>query len=472
MLELDHQIPTNKDFFSLDPFASPHNLDKELLSFLREASSNLCDWFAKSGSIGPLPGEIKLPEVIPKKDGITNSELLSDLILLMDGAYRPSHPGALAHLDPPPLSASIIGELICAGLNNNLLAEELSPSLSSLERQLCEWFCRKLDLGSQSGGVAASGGTLSNLMALVMARKIAGLANDSNAVFLASEDSHVSLEKALGVMGLNQDCLQKIPSDEQGKLNLNCLYSIFEQLCSEKKKCFAVVATAGTTVRGAIDPIPEIAKFCQNERIWLHVDGAIGGVFGLSDLTSHLLSGVSLANSITINPQKLLGIAKTSSLLLVSDKRHLSSVFSTGLPYAEPLIGDDFHGGELGIQGTRAAESLKLWIGLRQLGENGIEKLISYSVSRRCYLESLIDESKFQIISGPLHLLALTPKTYDYYQASDWSYKTRKSLLKSKFMLSRPIYKNKYYLKAVLGNPNTTLDDLKMLADLINKSIP
>ena len=153
----------------MDPFASPQKLDKELLSLLAQASSNLCDWFAESASQGPMPDSFELPEVFPAKEGVSNEVLLSELKLLMDGSYRPSHPGSLAHLDPPPLSASLAGELICAGLNNNLLADELSPSLSSLESNLCKWFCQKLGLGDLSGGVAASGGSLSNLMALVMA---------------------------------------------------------------------------------------------------------------------------------------------------------------------------------------------------------------------------------------------------------------------------------------------------------------
>ena len=179
----------------MDPFASPHNLDRELHSLLAEASSNLCDWFAESGSQGPMPDSFDLPEFFPAKEGVSNKVLLNDLQLLMNGSYRPSHPGSLAHLDPPPLSASIVGELICAGLNNNLLAEELSPSLSSLERNLCKWFCQRLGLGDLSGGVAASGGSLSNLMALVMARNIAGLESDPSAVFFASDDCHVSFFK-------------------------------------------------------------------------------------------------------------------------------------------------------------------------------------------------------------------------------------------------------------------------------------
>ena len=168
----------------MEPFASPHNFDRELRSLLVEASSNLCDWFDESGSQGPLPDSFDLPEAFPNKKGVSNEVLLNDLKLLMNGSYRPSHPRALAHLDPPPLSASIVGDLICAGLNNNLLAEELSPSLTSLERSLCKWFCQKLGLGDLSGGVAASGGSLSNLMALVIARNISGLENDPSAVFL------------------------------------------------------------------------------------------------------------------------------------------------------------------------------------------------------------------------------------------------------------------------------------------------
>ena len=455
----------------MDPFASPHNLDRELHSLLAQASSNLCDWFAESGSQAPLPDSFELPDVYPGREGVSNNVLLSELKLLMNGSYRPSHPGSLAHLDPPPLSASIVGELICAGLNNNLLAEELSPSLSSLERNLCKWFCQRLGLGDSSGGVAASGGSLSNLMALVMARNIAGLESDPSAVFFASDDCHVSFLKALRIMGLKKESLQRIPTDENGELKISCLRSSLNKIKSEGKKCFAVVATAGTTVRGAIDPLSEIAQFCQKEKVWLHVDAAIGGIFGLSPITSEIVKGLGSADSLTVNPQKLLGIAKTSSLLLVANKNHLSSTFSTGLPYAEPSIGNDFHGGELGIQGTRSAESLKLWIGLRQLGEDGIDKILLESIKKRCYLESIIDSSKFKIISGPLHLMALTPLNHTSSQASEWSIKTRNSLLANKFMLSRPMYEDTYYLKAVMGNPNTKFDDLKLLANLINHSI-
>ena len=107
----------------------------------------------------------------------------------------------------------------------------------------------------------------------------------------------------------------------------------------------------------------------------------------------------------------------------------------------------------------------------KTLGEEGIEKILFESIKKRSYLESKIDSSKFKIKSGPLHLLALTPINYTSDEAADWSIKTRNSLLINKFMLSRPMYQDRYYLKAVMGNPNTKFEDLNLLANLINQSI-
>ena len=163
--------------------------------------------------------------------------LLDDLQTVMDGAFQPSHPGSLAHLDPPPLTASIAADLICAGLNNNLLAEELSPGLSNLEQQLCAWFCSRLGLPGQSGGVLASGGTLSNLMGLVVARS-ASVAD--NGVILCSGDAHVSLQKAANVMGLPAEALQQLPVDVNGTLSTVSLAEKLESLKANGIPCHAV----------------------------------------------------------------------------------------------------------------------------------------------------------------------------------------------------------------------------------------
>ena len=453
---------------AVDPFASPHQVDPALQKFLHLAADQLTQWLGSAAKATPFPLVRPQPEVAPSLEGADMETLLDDLQTVMDGAFQPSHPGSLAHLDPPPLTASIAADLICAGLNNNLLAEELSPGLSSLEQQLCVWFCSRLGLPEESGGVLASGGTLSNLMGLVVARS----ATDSDhGVILCSRDAHVSLQKAAIVMGLPANALQQLPVDVNGALCAAALADSIQSLQARGIPCHAVVATAGTTVRGAVDPLQDIADLCAQHDIWLHVDAAIGGVFALSSATASLMRGLNRADSITLNPQKLLGITKTSSLFLVRDKARLRMAFATGLPYMESPTGDH-HGGEVGLQGTRPAEVLKLWLGLRQLGEQGITAVLQGALERRRRLMSLLSSDRLQLLSGDLHLLVFRPRWGDTEQTKQWSETTRSKLLREGFLLSRPQYDGHHWLKAVLGNPHTTNEHLQQLADLIQTDLP
>ena len=463
--------PHSRSVETLSPFASPDHLDQSLKAFLTEASERLCVWFASASQRGPLPPLRMMPEIAPLAEGRSAEGLLDDLQLVMEGAYQPSHPGAMAHLDPPPLTASIAADLICAGLNNNLLAEELSPSLSSLERQICVWFAERLGMPEKAGGVAASGGSLSNLIGLVVARQRTGLQNNPRAVVLASADAHVSMSKAVRVMGLAADALQAVPVDADGRIDLEQLSARIQALRALDRPCLAVVATAGTTFRGAVDPLAALGDLCTREGLWLHVDGAIGAAFGLPDSTAAVVAGINRADSITVNPQKLLGITKTSSLLLVADRADLEAAFATGLPYMEPAWGEEAHGGELGLQGSRSAEVLKLWLGLRQLGEQGIERLLQGALQRRLQLEQSLDSGNLRLLSGPLHLIACTPHNTAADAGARWSVQTRQILMDHQIMVSRPFYQGRHYLKIVLGNPHTQNAHLNLLAELLNHSM-
>jgi glutamate/tyrosine decarboxylase-like PLP-dependent enzyme len=446
-------------------------VDPALEAFLQQAAGLLCRWLGQASHGTPLPGLSVLPVVEPEKQGLGSERLLADLQLVMEGAYNPNHPGALAHLDPPPLSASIVADLICAGLNNNLLAEELSPSLSRLERALCGWMARRLGLPEGAGGVAASGGSLSNLMALVAARRQRGLACRGDAVVLCSEDAHVSLSKAVAVMGLPPEALVQLPVDAAGGLEPQALEDCLARLDRAGTPVIAVVATAGTTVRGALDPLETMAMLCRRHGHWLHVDAAIGGVFAFSDRQRAGLAGLGAADSITVNPQKLLGITKTSSLLLLAEPRHLQQAFATGLPYMEPSWGGG-HQGEAGLQGSRPGEILKLWLGLRQLGLDGIAALVDAAVGRRAELERRLRAiGGLALRGGPLHLLAFRPEGVDRAEAERWTTATRQALLAEQLMLSRPFYRGHHHLKAVLGNPHTGPDELERLALVVRRSL-
>lgn len=461
------------------PFPDPLREDQRLQHLLGEGVELLSDWFAGALTPSPhphaplpVPGAATLPPSItaPRLQGLEAHQLLADARRLMAGSYNPSHPGAIAHLDPPPLLASVLGDLLAAGLNNNLLAEELSPSLSRLERDLCRWLAERIGLPSGSGGVPASGGSLSNLMALVVARHQRGLEGHPEAVVLCSEDAHVSLAKAVRVMGLGAGALQPIAVDAQGRLDPDRLEQRLLELRRGSIPVIAVVATAGTTVRGAVDPLLPIAALCRRHDLWLHVDGAIGAVFALVEEHRARLEGLGQADSVTMNPQKLLGITKTSSLLLLARPQALRHTFATGLPYMEPSA-EEGHGGELGLQGTRPAEILKLWLGLRQLGLEGIASLLDQALQRRRLLEGLLArQGDLALQGGRFHLLAFRPAQLDRAGCERWSRVTREALLSRGLMLSRPEYQGHHHLKAVLGNPHTRSEHLELLAEVVAQS--
>jgi len=448
-------------------FPSYLGTNDNLITLLNKTTQILCDWFSKADKYGPLPFDENFKCLMPDEDGNSTEDLFSDIQSLLNNSFNPVHPGSLAHLDPPPLIFSILGDLIAAGLNNNLLAYELSPSVTLLEESLCKWFAKKIGFNEFSGGIAASGGTLSNLNALIAARNNAGLGSNPNSVFLVSEDAHSSFIKCTRIMGLDASNLVRIKTDNNGCMDIQNLRNTLDDCLIKNKKIFAIVATLGTTVRGAIDPIKEISDICKEKNIWLHIDGSIGGIFAVTSIPIEGLNNINQSNSITINPQKIIGITKTSSLLLVSDMSTLENTFSTGLPYISTKE-DIINRGEIGIQGSRPAEVIKLWLGLRFLGLNGIEDILKSSIKRKDLFLNNISNNKFEIYSGPLHIVSFLPKGLKTKDTDFWTKNKVNELMKNNFMLSRPKFKGKYFLRVVMGNYNTKESHIEELLKLLD----
>ena len=448
-------------------FPSYSGTNDNLNSLINKTSQILCNWFSNSEKYGPLPIDEGFKCLMPSENGNSLEDLFCEIENLISNSFNPVHPGSLAHLDPPPLILSILGDLIAAGLNNNLLAYELSPSLTNLEESLFKWFSKQIGFGDYSGGIAASGGTLSNLNALIAARDHAGLSSDPNAVFLISDEAHSSFIKCAKIMGLHENNLIKVRTNNEGSMDLQCLKKTITECSKKNKKIFSIVATLGTTIRGALDPIEGIWELCKKNKIWLHIDGSIGGIYSITNIQINGLKNINCADSITINPQKILGITKTSSLLLVSNIENLKNTFSTGLPYISSN-NDVLDRGELGLQGSRPAEVIKLWLGLRFLGIKGIEEILKSSIDRKVFFEKNLNSEKYEIYSGPLHIISFLPKEMSIKESNSWTHITRLKLLKSNFMLSRPEFKGKYFLRAVMGNYNTSESHLGELLKILN----
>ncbi len=454
---------------NINYFPSITGNNEELLDLLRKTSELLCKWYKDTNKQSPLPLNNKFKVSCPQKKGSDINNLLEEIEELIYTSFCPSHPGSLAHLDPPPLTISIIGDLIASGLNNNLLAEELSPSISKLENDICKWFSKKIGFKKNSGGIVASGGTLNNLNALVAAKYCSGLAYNNQAVLIISEDAHVSFKKCAKILGVEDKNIYLVKTDRNGSMDIPSFMKILNSVIVSRRKIFAVVATFGTTMRGALDPINEIGHICKEKKIWFHIDASIGGIFLITNKKFDNINDfyLSNANSITINPQKLIGIAKTSSLLLVSDMHTLKNTFQTGLPYVDSPD-NVINRGELGIQGSRPAEIIKLWLGLRFLGIEGIEKILQECLLKKSIFIEKLDENKFEIYSGPLHIVSFLPKRINVDESNKWTLNAKNLLLEKNYMISRPLYNGKYFLRIVFGNFNTKAIHISELTNFLN----
>ena len=240
---------------SVDPINKKEKLfpsylgsNDDLLVLLNKTSEIMCKWFSDAEKIGPLPKNNNFKCSLPDEFGNSTDILFSEIESLIYSSFNPVHPGSLAHLDPPPLIISILGDLIAAGLNNNLLAHELSPSISLLEESICRWFSSKIGFTESAGGIAASGGTLSNLNALVAARNHAGLQTDQNAVFLTSEDAHSSFVKCCQIMGIAKNNLIKVKSDNNGCMDIVDLEKLIDKCCEEDPTKITIVAVIGVVL--------------------------------------------------------------------------------------------------------------------------------------------------------------------------------------------------------------------------------
>jgi glutamate/tyrosine decarboxylase-like PLP-dependent enzyme len=428
----------------------------------------------------PLPADPTIPEGdIPETARDLNA-ILDDVDTVVRGSMNPAHPGYIGHMDTIPTTVSVLGDLVAASINNNMLSVEMSPVLSELEVALTTAFAERFGLGDDAGGVLTSGGSLANLQALTVARNWAfdahesGLATDDRQpVLFASDVSHTSLQKAAMLLGLGTEAVVPVSTTADSQLRPDALTEAIEQALDRGQRPFCVAATAGTTTTGNIDPLEEIAAIASEHDLWFHVDAAYGGALILSERERDRLAGIDRADSITFNPQKWCYVAKTCAMVLFRDTAHLTSAFRVDAPY----MGEDEsvpNLGELGVQGTRHADVLKLWLSLQHFGTDGYAQLIEESYRLTDYFLAAIDSREFlEVASRPeMNLICFraTPDGVPPEQRDDWNLALQEHLLEEvDVFLSTPFYRGSRWLRAVLLNPFTDKAVIDRLFDHIDQ---
>jgi glutamate/tyrosine decarboxylase-like PLP-dependent enzyme len=288
-----------------------------------------------------------------------------------------------------------LGDLFASVINQNATAWRSGPAAAVIERTVVSWLAEAVGCPG-FGGVLTSGGSLANLMGLLMARESATAANETGGavgVVYASSQVHMSVPKALGLLGLGRRNLRLIACDGALRMRPEALRDAVAADRAAGLNPVAVVASAGTIVTGAIDPIADIVEVARRERLWVHIDGAYGLPASLVD--PEPFRGLADADSISMDAHKWLYQPLDCSVLLYRDRDAARRTFAFTDDYAAALSGDPVEGDvffEETIELSRRARALKLWLSLRYHGLDGFRAAIARNMRQAQLLAELIDQ--------------------------------------------------------------------------------
>jgi len=281
-----------------------------------------------------------------------------------------NHPRFFAYVPGPGNFIGAMADALISGYNVFAGTWISGSGPAAVELTVLEWLREMCGLPAIAGGVFVSGGTMANLTALVVARhvKIRGRLEDATVYF--SDQAHSSLEKALRVIGLPAENQRRVPSDSGFRLPTGELARQIELDRSAGKHPFCVIASAGTTNTGAIDPLPELSALCREQGLWLHVDGAYGAAAVIAERGRELLAGLELADSLSLDPHKWMFQPYELGCVLVRDRDHLRETFRILPEYLKDtqLHSDEFNFTDYGIQLSRNFRALKLWMSIKVFG--------------------------------------------------------------------------------------------------------
>lgn len=286
-----------------------------------------------TGSFKPVE---ELEEIIASHltdDGQDVKGFQQAVAFLGNHSINTSSPGFLDKLYSAPSPPGIAAELFLATLNNNSHVWSASPALSAVEKHLGRRLARLFGLGGEhAGGVTAPGGAASNLLAMLVARNIVAPGTKRHGTpggqgqlsIFVSDQAHYSVANAAQIIGLGSDSVVLVGSTPDGAMDVEKLQMEISRAALDRgTRPLAVVATAGTTVRGAFDPLEDVGRIARRHGAWYHVDACWGGAAVFSDRLRPLLKGSELADSISFNPHKLLGVPLVCSYLIARDLRTL-----------------------------------------------------------------------------------------------------------------------------------------------------
>lgn len=360
------------------------------------------------------PGAVR--EQIPKRapeEGEPFEKILSDVEdIIVPGMVHWSHPMFLGYFGWTSTAPGILGEILSAPLNVNAMTWRTCPAATELETVVIDWLRQLVGLSEQFEGVVYDTASVGIMHALAVAREEAapetrrvGLAgrNLRRLRIYTSDQAHSSAEKAAIALGLGEENVIRIPSDDRFRMDVNSLGRTISEDRRNNVQPIAVIATVGTTSTASVDPVRDIGNFCREAKIWLHIDAAYGGGFAILPEYEWMREGWDLADSIVINPHKTLFVPLDFSVLYVRDLVRLQRVFSLVPEYLRgDTVETEKNYMDYGIQLGRRFRALKAWVIWRSLGRTGVVARLREQIRlANLLVEWIKTDDRFELSAQP-----------------------------------------------------------------------
>jgi aromatic-L-amino-acid/L-tryptophan decarboxylase len=437
---------------------------------------------------GEPPSKIKelLKEISVPENG-TNAKQLFDEVtsLLFNHSLFTGHPKYWGYITSSSSPIGALSEMIAATLNPNVAAWALSPVASEMEKQTIQWIAEMIGYPNDCGGILVSGGNMANYHCYLTARQTKadlnftneGVASNNSKKLLvyASTETHLWLHKAAALFGNGTDSIRWIEVDSDLKINTKELKEQIKQDVENGFKPFMVVGTGGSVGTGAVDPLPEIYKICQEFDLWFHVDGAYGAFAAMLHDAPKDLYSLKHADSIALDPHKWLYAPIEAGCVLVRDKQLLKNTFSFHPSYYkfDEVAGEKVESFfDFGMQNSRGFRALKVWMGIKQVGKSGYQQMISDDINLAKQLYRLAAEhSELEVISTNLSITTFRyvpndNKSEEYLNEINTKLLTQLQEGGEAFV-SNAFINGKYVLRACFVNFRSTIKDVKELVEII-----
>jgi aromatic-L-amino-acid decarboxylase len=293
---------------------------------------------------------------------------------------RLAHPGYFAFIPASSTFPGALGDLIASALDIDVGSWMSAAGPSQLELVVLDWFKEWIGYPPQAAGILVSGGSAANITALACAREARVGPMSDRVVAYVADQTHSSVARAARLLGFRPDQLRVLPTDSAHRMRVDALAGAVAADVAAGLQPLIVAANAGATNTGAVDPLPELAAFCSDQGLWLHVDAAYGGFAALSPRGRAQLAGIELADSVTLDPHKWLYQPIECGSLLVREGWRLREAFTINPDYLHDYRGEEVNFADHGLQLTRSARALKIWLSISYFGLDAFRAAIDRAI--------------------------------------------------------------------------------------------